>query len=156
MRFSVKITSICVWVAIPVDWVILHWFCGADWLSGGGWRSRDYHFSLMGSQSTRFSYPWCSASRARAPLWSRHCSNFFGWQRVSQRVLEHNLLCFSLSFFFWFSLKASGRVVRVIQCKTCSKRLCSLISPWNHTSGVGNLQSSLMKSQVHKTINSSS
>ena len=31
MRFSAKITSSCIWVAIPVDWVILHWYaCGAD------------------------------------------------------------------------------------------------------------------------------
>ena len=26
-----KITSSCIWVAIPVNWVILHWYaCGAD------------------------------------------------------------------------------------------------------------------------------
>ena len=46
MRFSAKITSSCIWVAIPVDWVILHWYaCGADGRSGGravGVRSRDY------------------------------------------------------------------------------------------------------------------
>ena len=31
MRFPAKITSSCIWVAIPVDWVILHWYaCGAD------------------------------------------------------------------------------------------------------------------------------
>ena len=31
MRFSVKITSSCIWVAIPVYWVILHWYaCGGD------------------------------------------------------------------------------------------------------------------------------
>ena len=31
MRFPVKITSSCIWVAIPVDWIILHWYaCGAD------------------------------------------------------------------------------------------------------------------------------
>ena len=36
MRFPVKITSSCIWVAIPVDWVILHWYtCGADGRSGG-------------------------------------------------------------------------------------------------------------------------
>ena len=42
MRFPAKITSSCIWVAMPVDWVILHWYaCGAD----GRWsdvRSRDY------------------------------------------------------------------------------------------------------------------
>ena len=31
MWFSAKITLSCIWVAIPVDWVILHWYaCGAD------------------------------------------------------------------------------------------------------------------------------
>ena len=31
MRFPAKITSRCIWVAIPVGWVILHWSaCGAD------------------------------------------------------------------------------------------------------------------------------
>ena len=35
MRFPVKITSSCIWVAIPVDWVILHWYaCDADGRSG--------------------------------------------------------------------------------------------------------------------------
>ena len=41
MRFPAKITSSCIWVAIPVNWVILHWYaCGADrrsvaWAVGG-------------------------------------------------------------------------------------------------------------------------
>ena len=36
MRFPSKITSSCIWVAIPVHWVILHWYaCGADGRSGG-------------------------------------------------------------------------------------------------------------------------
>ena len=31
MRFPAKITSSCIWVAISVNWVILHWYdCGAD------------------------------------------------------------------------------------------------------------------------------
>ena len=31
MRFPAKIISSCIWVAIPVDWVIFHWYaCGAD------------------------------------------------------------------------------------------------------------------------------
>ena len=43
MRFPAKITSGCIWVAIPVDWVILHWYaCGADGRSVGV-RPRDYH-----------------------------------------------------------------------------------------------------------------
>ena len=36
MRFPSKITSSCIWVAIPVHWVILHWYaCGANGRSGG-------------------------------------------------------------------------------------------------------------------------
>ena len=46
MRFPAKITSSCIWIAIPVDWVILYWYaCGADGRSLGqsvGVRSRDY------------------------------------------------------------------------------------------------------------------
>ena len=46
MRFPAKITLSCIWVTIPVDWVILHWYaCGADGQSLG-WAgvvwSRDY------------------------------------------------------------------------------------------------------------------
>ena len=36
MRFPAKITSSCIWVAIPVDWGLLHWLaCGADGRVGG-------------------------------------------------------------------------------------------------------------------------
>ena len=36
MRFPAKIASSCIWVAIPVDSVILHWYaCGADGLAFG-------------------------------------------------------------------------------------------------------------------------
>ena len=36
MWFPAKITSSCIWVTIPVDWVILHWYtCGADGRSLG-------------------------------------------------------------------------------------------------------------------------
>ena len=31
MRFPAKITSCCIWVIIPFDWVVLYWYaCGAD------------------------------------------------------------------------------------------------------------------------------
>ena len=75
MRFPAKITSSCIWVAIPVDWVISYWYaCGADGRSLGravgrctvtwlrnflGWV--DYFIFL--SMVLR----WL-ASRARAPL----------------------------------------------------------------------------------------
>ena len=36
MRFPAKITLSCIWVAIPVDWVILHWYAfGVDGRSLG-------------------------------------------------------------------------------------------------------------------------
>ena len=38
MRFPTKISSSRIWVAIPVDWLILHWYaCGADRRSLGRW-----------------------------------------------------------------------------------------------------------------------
>ena len=38
MQFPAKITSSCIWVAIPVDWVILHWYaCGAERQAADGW-----------------------------------------------------------------------------------------------------------------------
>ena len=39
MRIPAKITSSCIWVVIPVDWVILHWFrlwCGRTVSRAGG------------------------------------------------------------------------------------------------------------------------
>ena len=43
MRFPAKITSSCIWVAIPIDSVILHWYaCGADG------RGSDNHIFLGG------------------------------------------------------------------------------------------------------------
>ena len=48
MRFPAKITSSCILVAIPVDWVILHWYaCGVDGQSLGR--------SLYGHVITKFS-----------------------------------------------------------------------------------------------------
>ena len=62
MRFPAKITSSCIWVALPTDWVILRWFAwDEDWRSGV--RSRDYQIFSDG-YITSFSYPWCSTARA--------------------------------------------------------------------------------------------
>ena len=39
MRFPAKVTSSCIWVTIPGEWIIFHWYaCGAVY----GVRSRDY------------------------------------------------------------------------------------------------------------------
>ena len=74
MQFPVKITSSCIWVAMPVDSVILHWYaCGVDGRSGG--RSVYGHvitkFSRMGSLPHFLTHGApLRASRARAPLQS--------------------------------------------------------------------------------------
>ena len=76
MRFPAKITLSCIWVAIPVDWVILHWYaCGADGRSLG----RSLGRSVYGHVITKFSRmdrllhflthgAPMAGSRARAPL----------------------------------------------------------------------------------------
>ena len=60
MQFPAKIASSCIWVAIPVDWVILHWYaCDAD---GRSFRRSVYgHVIAKFSGMGRFTYPWCSA-----------------------------------------------------------------------------------------------
>ena len=63
--FPPKKISSCIWVTIPVDWVILHWYAyGADGRSLGV-RSRDYQIFSDG-YITSFSYPWCSPGVLRA------------------------------------------------------------------------------------------
>ena len=69
MPFPAKISSSWIWVTIPVDCVILHWYaCGADGQSLGraggravGVRSSDYQIFSDG-QITSFSYSWCSTN----------------------------------------------------------------------------------------------
>ena len=80
MRFPAKITSSCIWVAIPDDWVTLHWHaCGADGRSVGrctvtwlpdflGWV--DHYIFLPMVLCWR-------ASRARAPLLCLECFSWF-------------------------------------------------------------------------------
>ena len=82
MRFPTKIILSCNWVAIPVDWVNLHWHaCGADGRSVvggrrsavGGRRSVYGHVIPKFSGMSTFTYPGCSAgvrfARAMAPLY---------------------------------------------------------------------------------------
>ena len=48
MRFPAKITSSCIWFAIPIDWVMLRWYaCGANGRSLGR--------SVYGHVITKFS-----------------------------------------------------------------------------------------------------
>ena len=66
-------TLSCIWVAIPVDWVILHWYaCGVDGRSPARWLARctvtwlpnflgsvDYYiFLAMGLRAARGAPPW--------------------------------------------------------------------------------------------------
>ena len=73
-------TLSCIWVAMPVDWVILHWYaCGAygrslarctvKWLPNFlGWV--DYHISLAMGLRPRAVRTWSSATN-RAKCWRR-------------------------------------------------------------------------------------
>ena len=74
-----------------------------------------------------------------------------------QSVLEYNLSCFSFEFvlLIFGQGKWEGRQ-SVSSTKFVQSGCVQLRIPRNHTSGVANLQSSVMKSQVRKTINSSS
>ena len=65
-RLPAKITLSCIWVTIPVDWVILHWYtCGAEGLSGGRCTVTWLPNFLGWVKFTLFSYPWCSAGALR-------------------------------------------------------------------------------------------
>ena len=55
MRIPAKITSSCIWVAIPVDLVILHWYaCDADGRSLGRAGGRSVGRSVYGNVITIF------------------------------------------------------------------------------------------------------
>ena len=85
MRFPAKITTSYIWVAMLVDWVILHCYaCGADGRSLGrvvGVRSRDYQIFSDGL-ITSFSNPWYSAgalcARGLRYEWTMH--SIENWQ----------------------------------------------------------------------------
>ena len=61
MRFPAEITSGCIWVAIPVDWVILCLWCGRT-----VGRSVYGHLITKFSRMDRFSWLWGSAHASRA------------------------------------------------------------------------------------------
>ena len=74
MRFPAKETSSYIWVAIPVDSVILQWYaCGADWRTDVGHVTASHYQNFSEARITKFSYPWytvlrSSASRDGTPL----------------------------------------------------------------------------------------
>ena len=120
MRFPVKITSSCIWVAIPVDWVILHWYaCGAD--------GRSVYVHVI----TTFSYPWCFAARAsgaRAPLLGSLSSDVF--ERRTSTGSDPFSLLISLDATI-FVLPSVLILTETICPKICSKsRLKSAKSPF--------------------------
>ena len=76
---------------------------------------------------------------------------------MSQSVLEYNLSCFSFKFFSSdFRSRQVGGSSELSSTKFVQSGCVQLRILRNHTSGVANLQSSVMKSQVRKTVNSSS
>ena len=80
MRFPAKIASSCIWVAIPVDWVILHWYaCGADGRSGG--RSVYGHVITKFSRMGRLLH--FLTHGAPLPRFARKSSAINYWIRIS-------------------------------------------------------------------------
>ena len=108
MRFSAEITSSCIWIAISVDGVILHWYaCGVDGRSLGRWfyghvitkfsrMGRLLHFLTHGAPLARFARESSAIIRADK-----------GWAvkraRPSKKVWCSGLgLCLELSLVFDF------------------------------------------------------
>ena len=100
MRFPAKITSSCTWVAIPVDWVILHWYaCGADGRSLG--RSVYCHLITKFSEMDRFSYPWYSELRYYY-YYFKNCDALMTVPFLYMGMLIKFLLfLFFINFSFW-------------------------------------------------------
>ena len=96
MRFPVKITSSCIWVAIPVDWVILHWYaCGADGRSGG----RSVYGHVITKLFTTFSCPWCSARESSAIIYFGHLYAAFFLSQL--HVVENFTLHLTREWVYW-------------------------------------------------------
>ena len=100
-------TQCCIWVAIPVDWVISHWYaCGAD-----GTLTARYFQIFSDVQITKFSYSYCSAARQtfHCPLFSckivqierfalraailHECQNYLGSRGQFRRKREKQRDC---------------------------------------------------------------
>ena len=97
IQFPVKITSSCIWVTIPVNWIILHWYaCSED---GRTFGHLIIKFSGMGRLTHFLRYEATSArvSRARgAPLQERRLLD------MEEGICY--LLCCSSCFFFFLLL----------------------------------------------------
>ena len=103
--FLTNKTLSCIWVPLPVDWVILHWYtCGADGRSLArctvtwspnflGWV--DYHISLaMGLRPrARFARGWSSASIKYVPGTSKPQRNITCLPRpdINYIMSHHNV-----------------------------------------------------------------
>ena len=124
-------TLSCIWVAIPLDWVIFHWrACVADgWAVGlvDVW-SCDYQ-NFSDALVTEFSYSWCSAARASRAreLRYEHLSD------MSLSTLELDLTAFFapsqklrlIAFLrvnrsrMRYSFRAGAKAIWYIACKRC-------------------------------------
>ena len=88
MRFSAKITSSCIWVAISVDSVILHWYaCGVDGRSLGRW--------LYGHVITKFS------RMGRLLHFLTHGAPLARFARESSAIIEVLAGCIVFRGFSW-------------------------------------------------------
>ena len=134
MRFPVKITSSCIWVAIPVDWVILHWYaCGVDGRSGGLCTVTSLPNFLGWVVYCAFSYPWCSTCESSA------INLVFVWRAVCQKhtltvdndctSCGHQSTCL-LSFFDIFS-DFLNQHTAYLHAKALN--WCQYLSPFNRT-----------------------
>ena len=80
------------WSYLYVDCVILHWYaCDADGRSYGHVTSK-----FLDVQVTKFSYPWCSAAGARAPLLR---------SRLTNKPLSPGKVCHATGVYVLYSFR---------------------------------------------------
>ena len=122
MQFSVKIISSCIWVAIPVDWVILLWYaCGADERSGG--RSVYGHvitkFYRMGSLPHFFTHGApLRAVRARELRYYSFKIFLRYWLAKITRIIHHKQLLstkFGRILWYWTYDSKSAAKLQIIE-----------------------------------------
>ena len=83
MQFPAKITLSSIWVAIPVDWVILHWYaCGADGRAGGHVITK---ISRMGRLPHFLRYGATLARTSRVDLRYYHWDDHYVFSNYSSR-----------------------------------------------------------------------
>ena len=103
MRFPAKITSSCIWVAIPVDWVILHWYAfGVD--------GRSLGWSLYGHVITKFS------RMGRLLHFLTHGARLARFARESSAIIEVLARCVVIRGSSWWEGFMTHAVKSIIDC----------------------------------------